>query len=69
MRGKKLRWRLLFWFGIVAVMFGTSMATAYVNGVFDSELYLLGGFGFIGLGVVSIALGVLVSKQTRAALI
>jgi hypothetical protein len=47
-------------------MFGTGMATAYTNGVFESKLYLVGGFGFIGLGIVSIAMGVLVSKQKQA---
>jgi len=47
-------------------MFGTGMASAYVNGAFESKLYLVGGFGFIGMGIISMAMGVLVSKQNQS---
>ena len=67
---EKIIWRVLFWAGILSLMFGTGLATAYVNNAVSSQAYLISGFAVIFLGVGLMATGYFVSQgsiriQTR----
>jgi hypothetical protein len=55
-------WRVLFWAGILSLMFGTGLATAYVNNDVSSQAYLIGAFAVIFLGVGLMATGYFVSR-------
>ena len=59
---EKIIWRVLFWAGILFLIFGTGIATAYVNNDVSSQAYLIGGFAAIFLGVGLMATGYLVSQ-------
>jgi len=59
---EKIIWRILFWAGILSLMFGTGLATAHVNNAVSSQAYLIGGFAVIFLGVALMASGYFVSR-------
>jgi predicted membrane channel-forming protein YqfA (hemolysin III family) len=59
----RVLWRALFWSGIVALIIGTGLSTAYINDVVQSQVYLFLGFAVIIFGVALMTIGYLVSQE------